>query len=1664
MNISKKSAAILNKFKKVWGVYLKALLVILGVAGALFVGREFDARAAEPSRVNKTLHLDYKTTENACLGLNSCPAYLWVKYYKPDDWSVWEANICELDGEISDNGGNKDISFKKDCTVSVPGDGWEVYSCEIRQRDNTWLEAQISHNGSAVQTYDHFSLRIAPGSSSATINETGSVLDISGESGIGSFRHVVYRTLKTKIMYEGRDITNYYDISGYNLPKGTSSGNNFWLEIQELKIKKKDNAPSNIPDFNANNYCLSQGGRSFSCYGEDNNVSINGYDGSDLVFSDVKVVYFTSEIAGSSGQSDISQENEYLAQHYTLTSQTDLNGIHGSVSNSDDFNKGAWKLVYAAGNVTQDFDLSFECEAGVYHEFASASVSSASSGVTVKGGASAPALSGDNKKVTFSINVKKTASKQETVKIGEKKYTDYINTFSYGVSGIKLTDLIERIKYNSSANTWSDIGTWNTESGTGSDVYTIADQYRVPSWGQFKGKYRLTAKPGYYVGDATVKVNDTSVVKNLDDEFTVETAVQNNSIAINDIKKHYDVKLKGANGLDTNSLKIRRNGDELNWNTSITDNLDLNGPFTLDLSFNDGRKVFIENDEEIANRIKAANPNSGLEGLRCRKNNDTSITLTIPHRASNDVCEVNIPANLFEWKKSNVNFSIDCRDLVDDDIYGDETLKGIKLYNGNTANPEKLIELKKSNSSTLVNVNTLENVPYSELEYTLCIEGISYADLSGAAVSLEGGSAAGEVVTDGSGNTSIKFTFRLDPNCANASYRSSVKFQISGIESTLKEATIDLCPKAILYFVSKDGTTRHVDTAPNDSRKKIPVKIPPRNDAMGDSGGADYIVHYPDYSKLFNESKIIRSGSCVENVRLDGFNRVFFHINPDATDLSVLCADPDEPAPPVRFTPVEGVKYYNVNDAKEIDYQSPIQGTISIKNGEEFSFAVQCNEGYDASTLVLQANDKTFGSDVDFTKSDPKQDENGNTYYVFTISENAAKYPITISGNVRALQLQVRFVTDLVDGDGNNLGKCGYIYNGAAVNGTVTVLYGQGIAFEVTLPGECNQSDITVTFYDENNNKVEDLNQVNGRYILNNITIDRGYIKVSGAKKNEYPITFVSNAKAKYQNKDGSALNESTKYVSHGGSFEFRVQPNTGYTMGQDSVVYVRYADGHSESLQNPSDGVYKISNITQACTVSVENVEDIVYTITLVPADGVTYLNDVDNVIKDVSKIKHGRNFEFAISLSDEYDDSFNGMNIIVNDGKSSKSSAQKLASGRYVIPNVSEDITIKVGNVRKNTYTVTLTGAEGIDYYDSSGRVITGDNQVEDHADFSFKVDLYPAYVGSDITVMLGDTPMNRDGNGFYTISKITESKTVTVVGIEMNDSSELTSKINNLPDNLGDLGDVDDVIEATKAYEALSDAEKALVGNADKLKALQEQVKAFHHVSNGVSVSGVDWYIKLCAIPITDDTDACGRIYKKLGSEYILSLYNVYLWNTLTDSRYTLPEGQRAVITLPTPDMSYFEKPTAIHEKDSGKLEFINASINNETTTFETDSFSPMGIVANRSSTPGRSSLLDAADANLDAISNFAASLFGNDANRVTRSGSLDGDNNNGLGGDSGEGDDASGNIDEKFKSRNNKVTATSSALRLILVLMILILIGLMIYLFMKRKKDKEGTNKK
>ena len=638
-----------------------------------------------------------------------------------------------------------------------------------------------------------------------------------------------------------------------------------------------------------------------------------------------------------------------------------------------------------------------------------------------------------------------------------------------------------------------------------------------------------------------------------------------------------------------------------------------------------------------------------------------------------------------------------------------------------------------------------------------------------------------------------------------------------------------------------------------------------------------------------------------------------------------------------------------------------------------------------------------------------------------------------------------------------------YKYEGQVLSGSkgVNVDYGQTIEFSTQVNEKYNRSNYKIMLFEKGSQENgRELNLVNGVYTISNVTTDKD-VRVENIEVNRYSINLVKNDAAEYLDSNQNEI-YGVQTVEYNGNYEFTLKANTGYAIGESTQVICTSEDGTKKTLNPDKSGKYRLSNVKEDFTINIMNVDDIYYTVTFIPVEGVTYVNDKDAVVTGSFQIKHGSNFEFGVNVDDAYDDSKAGMYIVINDGKSQNLRSQILYSGRYTINNITEDAEIKVGNIRKNTYTVTLNKVEGMDFYNNSNKIISGDNTVSHGDSLSFKVNLYPAYADSKVKIMLGTQELSADESGFYTVKNVIENKIVTVNGVEETVESKFTNTINNLPDNVDSLSDVDDVISASQVYESMSDEQKSRVGNIDKLKRLQEQVKKFHHVSNDITIEGVDWNIKLFAIPIDNSMDVYTRLYQKLNSEYILSLYNVYLWDTIKDERYNLPEGQSVVISLPTPEMTYFEKPTGIHEKENGKLDYLSLILGSDKVSFTTDSFSPMGVVANRTSTPGRSSLLDTWDANVQAIKDYALSNLNSSDSRDENSASSSeyiSDNDSSSGDTEGD----TGNISEKFKSRNNPVTPRGSAIRLLLVLLILILLSIIIIIIIENMKKNKDVKK-
>ena len=1278
----------------------------------------------------------------------------------------------------------------------------------------------------------------------------------------------------------------------------------------------------------------------------------------------------------------------------------------------------------------------------------------------------------------FKLENLKSSPDENTVKVSNISYLNYTNTFKYSEEGKIISDYLTISAANGVALP-NYVQTWSYSSkGTKFNIYNV-----IPKAGYVIGS-------DFEISDFNIKDDETKKItadslSNKNCDFTLNCindneSLSDHSVTLGPVKSRYGLIFKTDNKAIKDYVSISY-GDtkSIDWNASNYYDIDttLGNDIKIKLTLNDKRRKFVD---KLTDKIKISDSDSPQYVISAAKTSPDEITVTLSH-APTYGCTITVDYSILDWISTDVKINVDASEIVSEHL---SDFKILVKKNNSEAEMEPIVK----DDGYLNYTTELKDQKISELEFTVtCSNPICIVFNDNTTVNAKWGKngSAGTsnsiVIKEKSntgnslGNNSI--TFSLDEMDLPDTFEGPLEFYIEGLESVYRDIEFNLCESTILYDSSGNQLFKGGEFASSLYTDKV----------IYGQTGTKYIIVYSDYSKIFDLNKITIKNEKGEilfdskdesdpddndcKVTLPSFNKVEITL-PTVTDKIIIsCIAPGEPSPMVTFASADGIQY-GVNDGNSSNIEWFGSKRKSVEYGtKNFEFYVKALDGYDINSLKISSNGE------ELTEADIVHDSGAK---LFTI-DGPITSSVAISGSISAKQCTVTLNTKA------NLKAKGveetpivkYYYNGLELTPdsgkcNIIALYGGMISFGIELPEGYTQSpDMIVYCKDGSSDKSpEILDKIDGQYFISNITGNKE-VTVENLSLNEYPVTFTSSDKVTFH---GCESNKPTSgspkaRVEHGGNYQFSVKSKEGYNL-DDMVVVAKYSNGEMIDVVKLSGGehCYQISNITQACVISAENISDMEYTVTLEPVDGIIYKNDMGNVITDKVVVKHGNNFEFYVVLSDAYDDSKDNIYVQVTKGSSYIDPPRKLAIGRYIVQNITHDISLKIGNVVKNSYVVSLIDEEGIDYYDSNGKVITGENDVEHNADLKFKVNLYPAYAGSNITVMLGDTPMKADSSGFYTVSNVTESKTVTVIGIEESDASYLVNTINSLPDSISNLGDVDDAIEVTKIYESLSDEEKALITNIDKLTKLQEEAKQYNHVSNGVTVDGVDWYIKLYANPITDDTDACGRIYKNLTSEYILSLYDVYLWNTLTDTRYTLPEGQSVVIHLPTPDMQYFDNPTAVHEKSNSKLEFLILSVNGDTSSFTTSSFSAMGIVANRNSTPGRSSLLDAADANLDAISNFAAAAFGNNSTTVTNTNSSDsnsssGSNANVLGsvtdGDTAS-DNISGNINEKFRGRQNKVTPAGSALRLILVLMILILLSVILYLYFKRKKNKEKSS--
>lgn len=172
------------------------------------------------------------------------------------------------------------------------------------------------------------------------------------------------------------------------------------------------------------------------------------------------------------------------------------------------------------------------------------------------------------------------------------------------------------------------------------------------------------------------------------------------------------------------------------------------------------------------------------------------------------------------------------------------------------------------------------------------------------------------------------------------------------------------------------------------------------------------------------------------------------------------------------------------------------------------------------------------------------------------------------------------------------------------------------------------------------------------------------------------------------------------------------------------------------------------------------------------------------------------------------------------------------------------------------------------------------------------------------------------------------------------EKNNDAEITAipEITETPDaeeNKNNIFDRKDDTEDKRPQNAATDL-------TEKEK---EKIASQNHTCDGITVSGIDlpWYVQFRV--------SGGEDYQFTNEEdaTIFKSYEFELWDTQNNTEYKIPDGEYISVTVPVKAGYTY---SIEHLLDNGAMETIIPSVDGDTMTFSTHSFSPFGIAGSKS----------------------------------------------------------------------------------------------------------------
>ena len=156
-----------------------------------------------------------------------------------------------------------------------------------------------------------------------------------------------------------------------------------------------------------------------------------------------------------------------------------------------------------------------------------------------------------------------------------------------------------------------------------------------------------------------------------------------------------------------------------------------------------------------------------------------------------------------------------------------------------------------------------------------------------------------------------------------------------------------------------------------------------------------------------------------------------------------------------------------------------------------------------------------------------------------------------------------------------------------------------------------------------------------------------------------------------------------------------------------------------------------------------------------------------------------------------------------------------------------------------------------------------------------------------------------------------------------------------------------DTQDIIDAYKAYAAMSDEMKAQIFNYEDLEAMINKVGVENHRDEavGMEVEGLDWYIKLDVGEVVSGT-SYDVLMGSIGSNTLVLLWDINLTNLLTGEEYK--PGTVVTVRVKAPDISEFEQIRIAHLLDDGRVEYCACTIEDGYITWECTAFSCYALI--------------------------------------------------------------------------------------------------------------------